>query len=94
MVFPTGTTMGTVIKAVVNGVDQLFTEPKHCGEQTMIYTAPIVYGMDFLRQTGLVTKDNEVKGTAWITQGSYITANLIQLHLLLWNSILTQMFEY
>lgn len=64
-----GNIMEALMDAVINGVDNLFHEPAGCGEQTMIRTAPVVYGMSYLRQTGKVTQHNEVQGTAWIKQG-------------------------
>jgi len=62
--------METVVKAVINGVESFFTQPSGCGEQTIKYTAPIVYGMFYLKQTGQVTKEAEVKGTSHIEYGN------------------------
>ncbi|XP_052774665.1 complement C5-like [Mya arenaria] len=61
--------MDAVVATLLDGVDKMFTEPKYCGEQTMIMTAPIVYGMHYLKQTGQETAENEQQGTAWIKIG-------------------------
>ncbi|WAR23941.1 CO3-like protein [Mya arenaria] len=54
---------------LLHDVAKLFNEPSGSGEQTMMRTAPIVYGMNYLRKTGLETAENEVQGTRWIRQG-------------------------
>lgn len=77
--------MDTVVKSVINGVDGLFREPKGCGEQTMILTAPIVYGMFYLRQTGQVTEKAEEKGTKWIEKGKLFIHSQCVCHSVLTN---------
>jgi len=61
--------MDNVVSAVISGVDKMFHMPNHCGEQTMIYLAPIVYGMYYLQQTGQETAETEKTGTDYIRHG-------------------------
>ncbi|WAR23934.1 CO4B-like protein, partial [Mya arenaria] len=55
--------MNTLKATLLDGVDKMFRLPKYNGENTMIYTAPIVYGMNYLRKTGLQTTANAEQGT-------------------------------
>ncbi|WAR23931.1 CO3-like protein, partial [Mya arenaria] len=61
--------MGASVAPLLDGVDNMFTEPTGDGEVTMMQTAPIVYGMRYLRTTGLETTANVEQGTNWIKQG-------------------------
>ncbi|XP_052777882.1 complement C3-like [Mya arenaria] len=64
--------MDAVVAALLDGVDTIFKEPSGCGEQNMIKTAPIVYGMNYLKQTGQETAKNEETGTNWIKKGIFL----------------------
>ncbi|KAH3898480.1 hypothetical protein DPMN_022713 [Dreissena polymorpha] len=61
--------MGEPINCVLEGVDKMFHEPIGCGEQNMIRTAPIVYGMYFLKQTGTMEAKHEDSGTTKMRNG-------------------------
>ncbi|WAR21470.1 CO3-like protein [Mya arenaria] len=61
--------MDNIVDTVINGIDKLFNQPHGCGEQTMMYTAPIVYGLDYLAQTGQTTQKHEVQGIEWMRYG-------------------------
>jgi len=61
--------MDNIASAVISGVDKMFHLPTGCGEQTMVKLAPVVYGMYYLKQTGLETADNEETGTEYIRRG-------------------------
>ncbi|KAH3826701.1 complement C3-like [Dreissena polymorpha] len=61
--------MVDAVDCVLEGVDKMFTEPQGCGEQTMVYTAPIVYGMHFLKQTGTMEAKHEDSGIRYMRNG-------------------------
>ncbi|KAH3800027.1 hypothetical protein DPMN_153652 [Dreissena polymorpha] len=61
--------MGDPVSCVLEGVDKMFYEPHGCGEQNMIHTAPIVYGMYFLKQTGQMEEKHEDFGTRFMRNG-------------------------
>ncbi|XP_052235638.1 complement C3-like [Dreissena polymorpha] len=56
----------------------MFHEPIGCGEQNMIRTAPIVYGMYFLKQTGTMEAKHEDSGTTKMRNG--ITRQISMYH--------------
>ncbi|KAH3812672.1 hypothetical protein DPMN_141110 [Dreissena polymorpha] len=62
--------MGQAVSCVLHGVGDMFHKPWGCGEQTMIATAPIVYGMYFLMQTGTMEAQHEQKGVEFMRYGS------------------------
>ncbi|KAH3752507.1 hypothetical protein DPMN_187128 [Dreissena polymorpha] len=70
--------MGETVNCVLEGVDKMFTEPSGCGEQNMIRTAPIVYGMHFLKQTGTMETKHEDSGTTQMRNG--ITRQISMYH--------------
>ncbi|KAH3752414.1 complement C3-like [Dreissena polymorpha] len=61
--------MGDAVTCVLEGVDKMFNDPQGCGEQTMIYTAPIVYGMYFLKQTKTMESTHEDSGIKYMRNG-------------------------
>jgi len=64
--------MDNIVSALITGVDSMFQQPHGCGEQTMVYTAPIVYGMYYIKQTGQETAENEKKGTDFLRFGKHL----------------------
>jgi len=75
-----GNIMDNIVSAVITGVDSMFHQPHGCGEQTMIYTAPIVYGMYYIKQTGQETAENEQKGTKFLQFGKHSIASINYLY--------------
>jgi len=63
--------MDNIVSTVITGVDNIFTEPTGCCEQTMSKLSPMVYGLYYLKQTVQETAENEEKGTKHITDGIY-----------------------
>ncbi|KAH3754661.1 hypothetical protein DPMN_189342, partial [Dreissena polymorpha] len=61
--------MGDPVLCVLVGVDKMFNEPRGSGENIMQYTAPIVYGMYFLKQTGTMEAKHEESGYRYMRNG-------------------------
>ena len=43
--------------------------PTGCGEQTLIRLAPTIYSMVYLKHTGKMTPELDLKGYKYITEG-------------------------
>jgi len=63
--------MDNIVSTVITGVDNIFTEPTGCCEQTMSKLSPMVYGLYYLKQTHQKTAENKEKGTRYIRNGIY-----------------------
>lgn len=53
-------------------------QPGGCGEQNMVYLAPTLYAMRYLKVTGKLTPDSEDKGYKYMREGKgffYVIAN-------------------
>ncbi|XP_052214423.1 complement C5-like [Dreissena polymorpha] len=74
-----GNLMGQAVSCVLHGVGDMFHKPWGCGEQTMIATAPIVYGMYFLMQTGTMEAQHEQKGVEFMRYGLTRECSMYQL---------------
>ncbi|KAL5005777.1 hypothetical protein ScPMuIL_016935 [Solemya velum] len=66
-----GNIMESAVTDVIAGhtLERWLRQPKGCGEQTMIYTAPIVSTMMYLHQTNQITPAIEKKGHDMIIDG-------------------------
>jgi hypothetical protein len=63
--------MEGTIQELMKGTEQLIRKPVGCGEQTMMYLAPMVYAMKYLIQTDQDTPEIETKGFDLIRGGTY-----------------------
>ncbi|XP_052285268.1 complement C3-like isoform X3 [Dreissena polymorpha] len=61
--------MDDPVSCVLEGVDKMFNEPQGDGEQNMMYTATIVYGMYFLKHTGTMNAQHEDYGIRYMRNG-------------------------
>lgn len=64
-----GDQFGTVIETSINNPDDLLQTPRGCGEQNMMFLAPTLYTMRYLKVTGRLTAAMEDKGYGFIRLG-------------------------
>ena len=57
----------------VNNLDSLLAMPYGCGEQNMIKFAPNIYIMDYLQETGQLTREIEAKAIGYMESGILFT---------------------
>jgi hypothetical protein len=63
--------MEGTIQELMKGTDKLIRKPVGCGEQTMMFLAPMVYAMKYLIRTDQDTPEIEKKGFDLIRGGTY-----------------------
>ena len=54
---------------MIEGLDSLLEMPRGCGEQTMLYMAPNVYILKYLRETDQLTPEIEMVVYRYIEEG-------------------------
>lgn len=65
-----GNLLGPVVNSTIEGgLDRFFRQPHGCGEQTMIYSAPNVYVLEYLMRTKKLTEANEQNAQRFIQFG-------------------------
>lgn len=64
-----GDMFGPAVATSLNNPEKLLTKPHGCGEQNMMFLAPTLYTMRYLKVSGKLTADSEEKGYAFIRQG-------------------------
>ncbi|XP_054715979.1 ophiophagus venom factor-like [Uloborus diversus] len=64
-----GDQFGPTVETALNDPGSLIQRPRGCGEQNMIFLAPTLYTMRYLKVTGKMTAENEQNGYAFIRQG-------------------------
>lgn len=63
--------MAPAVSTAISGLQaRYFNEPSGCAEQNMVGTAPIVYALYYLKQTGRVNAAAEEQGPRLIKIGS------------------------
>lgn len=66
-----GSLMASAVSTAISGLqDRFFHMPWGCAEQNMYSTAPIVYALYYLKQTGHVNADAEKNGPLLIKKGN------------------------
>lgn len=75
--------VGNFIGQSIDGLGNLLHMPCGCGEQTMIYFAPDVYILKYLRITHQNTQELEQLALSYITSGKLtsFSCNLYQMRL-------------
>uniref|UniRef100_A0A8C0XJV6 Alpha-2-macroglobulin-like protein 1 n=1 Tax=Castor canadensis TaxID=51338 RepID=A0A8C0XJV6_CASCN len=51
------TALGDIMGTALQNLDSLVQMPSGCGEQNMVFFAPIIYVLQYLEETGLLTKE-------------------------------------
>ncbi|GBM70646.1 Complement C3 [Araneus ventricosus] len=64
-----GDQFGPTIETALNDPDKLLLKPRGCGEQNMMYLAPTLYTMRYLKVKGKITPEVEEKGYGFIRHG-------------------------
>lgn len=64
-----GDEFGPTVETSVQDPEKLMLLPRGCGEQNMMFLAPTMYTMRYLKVTGKVTRENEEKGYGFIRKG-------------------------
>ncbi|GFQ73057.1 complement C3, partial [Trichonephila clavata] len=64
-----GDQFGATVETAINEPDQLLKKPRGCGEQNMMYLAPTLYTMKYLKVKGKITPEIEDKGFSFIRHG-------------------------
>lgn len=64
-----GDEFGPTVETSIQDPDKLILLPVGCGEQNMIYLAPTMYTMRYLKVTGKMTREQEEKGYDFIRKG-------------------------
>ncbi|GFW56940.1 a.superbus venom factor 1 [Trichonephila clavipes] len=64
-----GDQFGPTVETAINAPDQLLQKPRGCGEQNMIFLAPTLYTMKYLKVKGKITPEIEEKGFSFIRLG-------------------------
>ncbi|XP_072015058.1 complement C3-like [Amphiura filiformis] len=64
-----GNLLGSAITTVIEGLDSLLEMPRGCGEQTMLYMAPNVYILKYLKETDQLTPQVESVVYRYIEEG-------------------------
>ncbi|XP_035221977.1 complement C3-like, partial [Stegodyphus dumicola] len=64
-----GDQLGPAVDTTINNPDKLLTKPRGCGEQNMMFLAPTLYTMRYLKVKGKITPEVEEKGYGYIRQG-------------------------
>nr|BAK64109.1 complement component 3-1 [Hasarius adansoni] len=64
-----GDMYGPAVQTSINNPDALFQKPRGCGEQNMMYLAPTLYALRYLKVTGKLTAAAEESGYEFIRHG-------------------------
>ncbi|XP_035209021.1 ophiophagus venom factor-like [Stegodyphus dumicola] len=64
-----GDQLGPAVEVTINNPDKLLQKPRGCGEQNMMFLAPTLYTMKYLKVKGKITPEIEEKGYAYIRHG-------------------------
>lgn len=62
---------GDILAPSINGLDHLIRSPCGCGEQTMMFLAPNIYVIHYLKSTKQLSKDMKRKAVTNINTGTY-----------------------
>lgn len=60
---------GPAVETSINNPDALLQKPRGCGEQNMMFLAPTLYTMRYLKVSGKLTAESEEKGYEFIRHG-------------------------
>ena len=67
-----GNVLGPVINTTIEGgLEKFFVQPTGCGEQTMIYLAPNVYVLEYLKKINQLTEANKANAFRFIQSGTH-----------------------
>ncbi|KFM82832.1 CD109 antigen, partial [Stegodyphus mimosarum] len=61
-----GDQLGPAVEVTINNPDKLLEKPRGCGEQNMMFLAPTLYTMKYLKVKGKITPEIEEKGYEYI----------------------------
>ncbi|GFT49548.1 a.superbus venom factor 1 [Nephila pilipes] len=64
-----GDQFGPTVETAINEPDKLLQKPRGCGEQNMMFLAPTLYTMKYLKVKGKITPEIEDKGFSFIRHG-------------------------
>ncbi|GIY66063.1 complement C3 [Caerostris extrusa] len=64
-----GDQFGPTVETAINNPDKLLEIPRGCGEQNMMFLAPTLYTMRYLKIKGKITPEIEEKGFSFIRLG-------------------------
>ncbi|GFY45894.1 a.superbus venom factor 1 [Trichonephila inaurata madagascariensis] len=64
-----GDQFGATVETAINEPDKLLQKPRGCGEQNMMFLAPTLYTMKYLKVKGKITPEIEDKGFSFIRLG-------------------------
>uniref|UniRef100_T1E175 Putative complement component n=1 Tax=Cupiennius salei TaxID=6928 RepID=T1E175_CUPSA len=64
-----GDMFGPVVETAIHNPEGLLQKPRGCGEQNMMFLAPTLYTMRYLKASGRLTADSEAKGYEFIRHG-------------------------
>lgn len=63
--------MGTALQ----NLDNLVQMPSGCGEQNMVLFAPIIYVLQYLEKSGLLTKEIRSRATGFLELGDLVQSS-------------------
>ena len=66
-----GDVYGPAVQTSINNPEALFQKPRGCGEQNMMFLAPTLYALRYLKVTGKLTAAAEESGYEFIRHGMH-----------------------
>ncbi|XP_024435375.3 alpha-2-macroglobulin-like protein 1 [Desmodus rotundus] len=63
------TVLGDIMGTALQNLDNLVQMPRGCGEQNMVLFAPIIYVLQYLEKSGLLTKEIRSRAVGFLEQG-------------------------